>query len=142
MKNKKALSTIVASLILILLSLVAVSILWTTFNNLANRIQMSPEINCFDIKIQPPIKINSVCYSEEKKQIDVELKRNLEELQINSLGLITETGEWECSSTCGNCLILNTGETKTYFIDGETKPKEIVLKIDECIIETESIGDC
>ena len=141
-KNKKALSNIIASLILILLSIVAVSMLWTTFNNFATRIQMSPEINCFDIKIQPPIKINSACYNEERKQLEVELKRNLEELQINSLELITETEEWKCSSACGNCIILNTGETKTYFLDEETKPKEIILKINECIIETKSIGNC
>lgn len=141
-KNKKALSNIIASLILILLSLVAVSMLWVTFNNLSTKIQMSPEINCFDIKIQPPIKINSACFNSEKNQIEIELKRNLEELQINSLGLITETGEWKCSSSCGNCVILNEGETKTYFLEAETKPKEIIFKINECVVETESVGDC
>lgn len=141
-KNKKAISSIIATLIIILVSLVAVSMLWITFNNFANEIKMSPEINCFDIKIQPPITINSVCYNSENKQIEVELKRNFNEIQINSLKLITETREWQCSSACGNCIILNSGETKKYFLDEQTQPKEITLQIEDCIIETKNVGSC
>lgn len=141
-KNKRALSNIIASLIIILLSLVAVSAIWITVNNLTKQVSLSPEINCFNTKIQPPIKINSACYNEEKNQIEIELKRNLEELQITALELITEAGEWKCSSTCGNCIILNSGETKTYFLDEKSKSKEITLKINECVIETKNVGDC
>jgi len=143
MKNKKALSTIIASLIIILLSITAVSIIWITIKGLTNSVALSPEINCLNIKIQPLIKINSACYNPENKQIEVELKRNLEEMQINSISILSDSSsEWKCSSTCGNCLILNPGETKTYFLSEESKPNEITFGIENCITETKEIKNC
>ena len=142
-KNKKALSNIIATLIIISISLLAIALIWNIFNNLAKEIKMSPEINCFDIKIQPPIKINSACYNSENKQIEIELKRNFNEIQINSISISSDSNsEWQCSSTCGNCIILNSGEIKTYFLNEETQPKEIILQIEDCIIEIKNIGDC
>ena len=141
--NKKALSNIVASLVIILLSLVAVSTIWVTTKKLIDNVALSPEIDCLDIKIQPPIKINSVCYDSINKQIKVELKRNFQELQINSISILSNSGlEWKCSSTCGNCLILNSGETKTYLLNEETQPAKITLAIEDCIIETKNVGNC
>lgn len=142
-KNKRALSTIVASLLVILLSITAVLAIWITIKGLTNNVALSPEINCFDVKIQPPIKINSACYNPEKKQIELELKRNLEELNMNSISILSDSNsEWQCSSTCGNCLILTPGETKTYFLNDETKPNEIIFKIENCIIEIKEIKNC
>ncbi|MFA4953274.1 MAG: hypothetical protein WC584_03555 [Candidatus Pacearchaeota archaeon] len=142
-KNNRALSTIIASLILILLSLTAVSIIWITIKGLTNSVALSPELNCFDIKIQPPITINSVCYNSENKQIEIELKRDFNELQINSISIFSDSNsEWQCSSTCGNCIIPNSGETKTYFLKEETQPKEIIFQVENCIIETKNVRDC
>ena len=141
--SKHALSTVIASLIIILLSITAISMVWITVKELTNSIALSPEINCLNIKIQPPIKINSACYNPEKKQIELELKRNFEEMQINSISILSNSGsEWQCSSTCGNCLIPTSGETKIYFLSEETKPNEITFEIENCIIETKEIKDC
>lgn len=143
MKNKKALAPIVATLVIILLTLIAISIVWITIKELTKDVALSPEMNCLDVKIQPPIKINSACYNSEKKQINLELKRNLEKIPIESILVSSDTNsEWRCSSSCGNCIILSEGEAKTYFLDEETKPNEIILKINQCEIETKEITDC
>ena len=143
MKNKKAISTIIASLIIILLSLTAISIIWITIRGVTNSIALSPEISCINIKITPPLNINSACYDSENNQIKVELKRNLDNLQINSIYLISNTGfEWQCTSTCGNCIILNQGETKNYFLYENIKPEDITLKIEDCVLETKEIKNC
>ncbi|MEK9207530.1 MAG: hypothetical protein AAB922_03550, partial [Patescibacteria group bacterium] len=70
-------------------------------------------------------------------------KRNLDNLQINSIYLISNTGfEWQCTSTCGNCIILNQGETKNYFLYENIKPEDITLKIEDCVLETKEIKNC
>ena len=58
--NKKALSGIVATMLIILLSLVAVSTLFIIVNKISQKVQMSPEINCFEITSNPQIKIQGL----------------------------------------------------------------------------------
>ena len=141
-KNKKAISTIIATTIIILISLVAVTMLWSSVKKLTETVTLSPEISCFDTKIAPPITIKSACYNSETQKIETELKRNIEDIKINSMYLLSASNEWQCGIKCSNCIILKQGETKRYFLDSGQKPKELTLKIENCIIETKDVGSC
>ena len=142
MKNKKALSTIIATTIIILISLVAITMLWMSVKKLTERVTLSPEISCLDIKFDAPITIKSLCYNSETQKIETELKRNIEDIKINSIYLLSDASEWRCGVECQQCILLKQGETKKYFLDSEQKPKEITLKIENCIIETKDIISC
>lgn len=142
MKNKKALSTIIATTVIILISLVAITMLWFSVKKLTERVTMSPEISCFDIKIAPPVTIKSACYNSETQKIQTELKRNLEDIKINSMYILSDANEWGCGIKCSQCIILKQGETKKYFFDSEQNPGKITLKIENCIIETKNIISC
>jgi len=142
MKNKKALSNIIGTLIIISLVLVAISVIWITISGLINNVSLSPEINCLDLKLQQGVTIDSACYNSETKQIETNLKRSLNKFNINSLSLTSETEEWECSSDCGNCIILNEGQIKKYYLPAENLAKEISLTIGSCFIETKNLGIC
>ena len=141
-KPKKALSTVIATMILILLSLTAVGILGVTIKNLADRVQMSPEINCFEIKTQPPMKIQSACYSTQNNEIEITLKRDLQDTKINELTFTAQNSEWCCGTNCPACTILNIAEAKTYYLNTAEKPEKISLNIGECLVETQNVGDC
>lgn len=141
-KNKKAISTIIATTIIILVSLVAITMLWSSVKKLTEIVALSPEISCFDTKIAPPVTIKSACYNSETQKIETELKRNLEDIKINSMYILSDANEWGCGIKCSQCIILNQGETKKYFLDSEQKPEKITIKIEKCIIETRDVGSC
>ena len=89
--KKKALSNIIATLIIISISLVAVSIVWINVKGLIDNVSLSPELNCLDIKLQPPKPINTACYNLETKTKEATLKRNINNIEINSLTLASES---------------------------------------------------
>ena len=148
-KSKRSLSTIVATMLIILLSIAAVSMLWMTITGIINNVSLSPEINCFDIKIQPPITIQSACQYENleypehpKKFINVTLKRNLQNIEINKITFLANNEEWQCSNDCGSCFILSQSQTKTYTLPATNQQESIAIKIGDCLINSKDVEEC
>lgn len=139
--NKKAMSEVVSTLILVLLGLTATSLVWLTVDKVIERVQYSPELNCLDILTANPAQIKSACYNSETNETQVTIERNFNELQIKNIYFKTNS-KWCCGENCPGCLILTPGATKTYFLDEETKPEEITLVLESCTIQTKDVGDC
>lgn len=148
-KNKKALSTIIATMMIILLSLVAISTIWITISSLINTVQYSPEFSCQDFTIQPPIRINKACFNLTTEDAEITLKRNIDNFEIQKLIFImqssTQSSEWCCGlPNCPQCQVLKPGTTQNYLFDftEQNIPNKVALKIGECFIEEKEIGEC
>ena len=142
--NKSGLSAVVATTLLIVLVIASASILYLTVNQLTKEPLESPQLSCPELQTTPPISIGNACYNSETKDTEIILNK-ITNQQINLIEFILdfkpERQNFKCDNECGNCKIL-TQNSKTYYINSETKPKEITIKTNECELETQKILDC
>jgi effector-binding domain-containing protein len=144
-KNKKALSQVIANLMMILLILIAIGTIWIVVKKVSDQVQYSPEIQCMKLTKNPSVKILKACFNEESNDVEIVLKREIDSLRVNKLKFDIDSSEWCCGQPdCMQCLVLNPSSTKTYFFDfsEQTLPKRISLFIDECLVESENIEEC
>ena len=135
MTNKKALSNVVVSVLLILLAAAAIVVVWQVIKTQINKTQLSP-----DFCLNSEITIKSACYTSS--QVEIKLLR-IPEKQITDLDFALNYADksdvYSCSSSCSNCIILDSG-TKTYYIT-VAKPDSLTLKYGNCL-ENKKVGDC
>jgi len=145
-KNKKALSTIVATLIILVLSITAITITWVAVKKLINpEILLAPK-SCIDFQINAPYELGKICYNSEKKEVELNLLKKYGKYEITDVFFIvdeeSQSSEWCCGSQCLNCRLPEIS-SKEYFLSPiEKKPKSLTLKINNCILEAKNIGEC
>ncbi|PIN90710.1 hypothetical protein COU57_02615 [Candidatus Pacearchaeota archaeon CG10_big_fil_rev_8_21_14_0_10_32_14] len=149
--DKRALSNVVATFLILLLSMIAIGIVYGTVSNILYSIKYSPTLSCIDIMVKNPIEIVSSCYNAETKKIEVELRRSFGNVEINDLKFHIVSSNlynlvYSCSSeTCG-CTILGQGEIKKYEFDlssaGENIYESVVINTNDCIIKESRINPC
>ncbi len=148
LKNKKAVSQVVTTVLILVLTISAVALISVAINStIKNQLTLSPKTSCLEMQFSPPIKIEKACYDANTNDTEITLKRNPDDkIQINSLSFSINSGSestsFSCGEACGNCQILKIGEIKTYYFNRDKKPTEASVKIDNCLIETKSIVDC
>lgn len=152
--NKKAISQVIITVFLIMISVTAITILGILVNKTIKNAQFSPQVSCLEMQtsLQPVIKIEKVCYNNNSNDAEITIRRNVDDkMQINSLIFILDSNlgrnSFSCGNSCGNCQILNLGSKKTYYLNNlknnqEQKLTKVTIKVDNCIIETKSIVDC
>lgn len=136
---KKGLSSLVASMLLVAISLVAIGIVYNIFSSTS---RLSPETNCALSSINPPIKILNVCSSEGL--IRVTLERSLEG-ELTSIDIIKEGSQravWRCGNLCGQCTLPNAGESKIYYLQDSVASGTIQLLADSCPVSKSDIIAC
>ena len=147
LKNKKALSDIIANLLLILLGILAAGIV---FSVVVNKIQpsLSPQISCLDLKLEQQLTIQKACYNQTNSQIELILKRKPKNTEINSIDFAINynsgSEDFSCGENCINCRLQNPSSTKTYYFTSttNTKPNSITLLVEDCILETKDVNEC
>jgi len=144
-KNKKAVSEVVVTLLMILLTISAVIILVFSLKKSVEPL-LSPK-QCLDMQINPQITIQKSCYNATTQDLEITLYRENNN-KIDSLYFITQSqGEaslWCCGSQCPQCIILEEG-TKTYYLssaDTQEIPEKVSLKVNNCILEAKDVGIC
>ena len=145
MKSKKAISQVIATVLMILLALIAVGTIWITTKNVVDKVQYSPEIQCMEMTKNPTIRILKSCYNQETEDVEVTLKRAINDFEINKLNFVIDSQKFCCGKPdCTDCEILNPTQTKKYLFDFSEQPipKKISLSIDECFISQKEIGVC
>jgi hypothetical protein len=87
MKNKKGLSSIVTAVIMIVLSLIAVGVVWTIINNVveSGSEKVSLSSSCLDVKIKAT---KVICSGTNEGTCDVTLKRESGGKDIEGVKLI------------------------------------------------------
>jgi hypothetical protein len=88
-KSKKGLSTIVATLLIILLTLVAVGIIWVVIKNVLQSGAEQISLGKFTLNLE----IKRVIVNEAGVSIDVKIKRNAGEGELSGLKFIISDGE-------------------------------------------------
>ena len=144
--NKKGISEVIATVITILISLVAISLVWVVVNSIINEPALAPKFDCLDIQINTPIKIEYACYNLETEEFEVTLGRSLDNYYFEDIEFIIGGEEWFCSDNCGNCVILKPNSKKTYFFSTTSAEnwefKEAILKINDCILNATMVVKC
>lgn len=141
--NKKAISDIVANILIILIGIMAVSILWISVESTIQKPFLSPQNNCFQENFNPPISIEKVCFNEITK--DIELTIKLSTTNISELNFILDSSgkskEWQCSNSCGDCTLPEPYSTKTYYFqnDNTNLKDKIFLIANSCLISKAEI---
>ncbi len=137
MTNKKSMSNIIVSVLLILLAIAAVIIVWQVVKTQINKAQLSP-----DLCLNSEIKIQSSCFNSGTNEVEIKLSR-IPEKQISELDFALNYADksevYCCGTDCPNCLILASG-TKTYYLTA-AKPDSLTLKYGNCL-ENKNVEDC
>jgi len=115
--NKKALSNIVANVLMIILIVVAMGILAANIFEIIKMPALSPENSCIQIQLDKIVKIERACYNQGTGNLEITLDSN-----------------------CENCEILSKGKTKTYYFSPNAK--EVAIVINGCLIETRDVERC
>ena len=139
--NKKALSNVITTVLLILIGISAASII---AYNIFPIIDLSPEILCTEMQLKPPVVIDSVEFDSESRDLKVNLKRSFNsELYSLDFKVITdkESFDFACTQSCENCIILEEGSTSEYYfsIPEEQNPNRIILSVSECALQSYNI---
>jgi archaellum component FlaF (FlaF/FlaG flagellin family) len=145
--NKKALSGVIAVVLLISLSILAVGIISTYVIKSSKSVQLSPEYSCLDLKINEAIKIESACYNSNIKEIKTTIKRNINTDQISSIKFthIAENKKeaWEVGGSCLNCKLPEQGESKLYNLaPSDFSSGELIISSSSCELDRIKIKEC
>lgn len=147
LKDKKGVAEIITTVLIILLSITAISMLSLLFTNFYKEIDLSPKTSCIFLKIDIPIRINKACYNSVTEDIEISLSK-LADIDINDIKFILskekESKIWSCGSGCDTCSIIKNGESRKYFLSvvGLEKQERVAISSSECIFTEKEIIDC
>ena len=145
--SKKAISELVATVIMITLAIASASIVsYFVIPMLSQSVTLSPTVSCIELKTNSPINIEKSCYNQETKEIELTIKRTMSSINVSEISFIFRTNSniktFKCSESCRGCKILNPGSEKKYFFDfTEFKENvEISYIVDNCEMNTIKIS--
>lgn len=136
--RKRAISGVIASVLLILVAVAAAFLLYTLVKS---QINFSPQVSCIDMQISPPVTIEKVCYNQASQDTELTLRRNQD--LVDYINLATsgkENSLWRIGQGCANCIFLNANEIKTYYL--AEQPEKITLAVPNCVLETQDVPTC
>lgn len=147
MMNKKALSSVIAVTLIILVSVIAVAIISTYIIKSVKSVQLSPESSCLDLKINQALKIESACYNSSNNEVKTTINRGLNTQQISQIDFtvssLDKTERWEVGGQCVNCKLPEEGESKTYYLDStSTEKRTIIISTSSCELDRIEIKPC
>jgi hypothetical protein len=141
----KGVSNVLATLLITLLSILAVSLLAVAVNNVVYQARFSPKFTCAEVEIASPIQIQKACYNVAEKELEITLKRSIDNLDMDIIDFSLsgiESSDWCCGSNCNKCNIPEQAETKTYYFPVEQKPDFISISSYSCPIVGSEIENC
>ncbi len=82
MKNKKALSAVVATVVIILLTMAAITIVWTFVKKVINENQNQVD-SCFNVETGEKVTLNELytCYTEDSVQVSL----NIADVEVDAV---------------------------------------------------------
>jgi hypothetical protein len=134
--NKKGVSEIISTVLIIVLSIVLISVLASFVINLVKLPQLSPEKSCVKMQINPPIKISNVCFNQETQELEVIVFRD--NFEVFSLDFILDGEKYSCA--CESCSILEKQTFSKYFFAQDAEKVSVV--VNGCLVETKDVGYC
>jgi hypothetical protein len=139
--NKLAMGNLLSTISIVLLTIIATSLIGVYTNQVLNQASLSPQLSCIEMQSSSLLKIQRACYNVQSKDIEATLKRSIKDTFLPSLTFTTDSNSWFCSDSCGNCEILEIGNTKTYFLASE-RTNSLAVHVDGCVLDSREITDC
>ena len=150
--NKKAISPVIAVVLIVLISIASVSILSFYLIRISEKpSDLAPKVvSCIEIQQSPP-KIQSACMNSQTNRLEVAVKRSPIDEYTAILGFFVEsTGQtdvYECGASCsGKCTLPAEGSTKKYYFDisYDLVPDEVRLYVNsnDCEVDSVNIVPC
>lgn len=147
--NKKGVAEVVGVVLLVMLTTTAAVVIAGYINEMLydSGVQLAEGIDCLDYQTSLALQIERACYDAEKGEVQVEVDRELSNLEVPLLDFViySESGSssFSCGSSCGNCQILGTG-SKIYYFDMENvqEQESVTLHIGECVLDEQTIREC
>ena len=147
--GRRGISGVVATVLLILLSMAAVGIIWVAISQFAKSPQLSPEVQCSSFQYGTTIYIERACYDATNNEVEITIKRGISgDFDIQSLGFVIysdkDSASWRCDKNCLDCKIVDLGNSKTYYFDvsGLGTPRSAALMANSCNAGSATIGSC
>jgi hypothetical protein len=143
-KNKRGISAMISSVLLILIIISAIGIIYTYVNKTTSKLtNLSPE-SCLDIQSGQEVSLKIVEYNEVLESTLVTILRKISSEKIDSfeITLLYEDGNSDSYScgNCNNCEILKEGTQKEYLIPNKRKPIRVDLIVNQdCIMNSLNI---
>ena len=139
--NKRGLSQIITTVILIGLVLIAISLIWVFVSGLIQKSALlSPENSC--IAPIPTLEILKACYNPSTSELEVVVSNNFED-KIAQFYFLVDANEpltFCCGVDCPGC---KTPEnSKRYYLSLSEKPKDVSLKLKSCVFREVKVWDC
>lgn len=139
--NKKGLSEVVQTSLIILLSISAIFTMWSYIGDLASNLgnQLSPTVGC----IQQKSEAQGACISTDGK-VEVTINKELGET-ITSTQFTLNGESFSCDNSCASCsLESKQGKTKIY-LNPTTPPSTenpLITKINSCTPQSIKLTPC
>ena len=145
-KNKKALSAVISTLLILLLSLIATSVVWSVASNIIKpETLLSPE-SCLGFQANPPYSLKEACYNETSREIIINLNKKYEDENKRDIFFTLkgneEASKWCCGENCPNCQLPEKASKKYYLFPINQKPESVTLYIEDCTLGTIFINEC
>ena len=141
--NNKGISQVVAIILIVGMTLVALSLLGTFLFDLFEKTetQLAPVVSCLTLQS----KIVSACSSDGN--LELEVLREISDDEISSFKFsIESSGKGEsiyCGDGCGSCNIQEIGQTKKFYFNLEYVPEKVTLFANKnCKLGTKKVVAC
>lgn len=138
--NKKGMASIVQVSLLIMLSVMAISLIWGYVSDLSNSLdQLSPAVDC----ISQSSTVTRACVNSDGKvelSVDVGLEEKVSNLDINYLGQ-----SFVCGQTCGSCSIIDSQGMKKVYLSTQNPASvqdSVTVSINKCLSQVLTLSAC
>lgn len=139
--NKKGMASIVQVSLLIMLSVMAISLIWGYVSDLSSGLenQLSPAVDC----ISQSSTATKACINSDGKielNIDVGLEEKVSNLDINYLGQ-----SFVCGQTCGSCNIIDSQGMKKVYLSTQNPAsvqERVTVSINKCLSQVLTLSAC
>jgi hypothetical protein len=142
--NKKAISTIVSTMLVIAISITLALTIGSIVKAVPDKL-LSPALTCTELSLSSPLSIKDASYNENTQELQVLVERKLGSLELTEFSFsLTNTGDiqqWACGPTCGGCTLPESGTSKLYFFSTEKLSNaHVSIKVNDCVLDSRAIS--
>ena len=148
--NKKAVSEIITSVLIIVMAIAAVSIVSVyVFSLTSNAPALAPQINCIEMQKNRALIVTLACFDEDTNEIEVMLFRASQVNKLGQVEFVLSDGVNEkvqkCGELiCGSCSLPEPGRTERYFLSSDNPEKitKVSVSSEGCFMNAVSVRKC
>lgn len=146
--NKNGMSAVVVNLLLLAMSITAVSLLGFYINDLVRGADLSPGLSCLELQLDSSIRLQGACFNKETEDIELKVARFGDDYNLKNIDFVfnsisgRDSRSVRCGNGCQSCSVLGGGTSRTYYFDSSGDESRVVMRIFGCAIDEKEIWVC